>query len=561
MTRKISFILLVFTCFASYSQDQIDSLQNLLEGRSGNQDSATIDLLNELSYQYWTLDPKTAVEYGQKALIMAQDIVYDKGQAFSFRSLGVSNWAQGNYDEALDYLLESLLLYQALSDTLNIANVMMNTALIYSDQGSNDQALRYYLEALDTFKELGRSRRYVNTANHIGELFLRENKFDEARQYFQRALSLSDSLEHHYGKATSYQNLGDLYIQLGELDSGLMYASNAVEMQKEISDLNGWGISLYLLAQANAFKKNFRQADLHYEEAMEIASGLNSKKLKRDIYLGSSNSKKAQGDWEGALICLEKFQVLDDSLQQAETVRKLTRLENKVELEKKQQELLEKEYELNILEKEANIDMLYRNILVIIILAVLLLSYLIWKQQQLKLKSNRALLIKNEQLAEKEHENAQLKEQELQQELHFKNKELTSYTVNFVQKNELLGEIKTGLNRLKKVNNSNKEITQLLKLVDAGHQIDREWSDFKKHFEDVHKDFFSVLKSQFPDITQNELKLCALLKLNMNLKEAASVLGISPESVKTARYRLRKKLGLSKEDNLVDYIINLEGEL
>jgi len=92
------------------------------------------------------------------------------------------------------------------------------------------------------------------------------------------------------------------------------------------------------------------------------------------------------------------------------------------------------------------------------------------------------------------------------------------------------------------------------------HQ-DKDWEDFKRRFEEVHQDFFRILKVICPKLSSNELKLCTLLKLNMNLKEAASIMGISPESVKTARYRLRKKLNLSREDNLIDFIIHLEGSI
>ena len=58
-----------------------------------------------------------------------------------------------------------------------------------------------------------------------------------------------------------------------------------------------------------------------------------------------------------------------------------------------------------------------------------------------------------------------------------------------------------------------------------------------------------------PDLGNADLKLCALLKLNLNTKESANILGISQESVKTARYRVRKKLNLAREDNLVSYLM------
>ena len=75
---------------------------------------------------------------------------------------------------------------------------------------------------------------------------------------------------------------------------------------------------------------------------------------------------------------------------------------------------------------------------------------------------------------------------------------------------------------------------------------------FKKIF------FAKILKDYKPDLSNYELKLCALIRLNLNMKEMATILGISAESVKTARYRLRKKLALSREENLIDFIMTLE---
>ncbi len=69
-----------------------------------------------------------------------------------------------------------------------------------------------------------------------------------------------------------------------------------------------------------------------------------------------------------------------------------------------------------------------------------------------------------------------------------------------------------------------------------------------------------MLKDRYPDLTPNEMRLSALVKLNLTIKEMAAILGISPDSVKTARYRLRKKLELNTEENLTDFMLQLEKE-
>ena len=95
------------------------------------------------------------------------------------------------------------------------------------------------------------------------------------------------------------------------------------------------------------------------------------------------------------------------------------------------------------------------------------------------------------------------------------------------------------------------------RIIQKGQIQERDWSDFNTYFESINKNFYSRLKSISPDISANDLKLCAMIKMNLSIKEMAGILNISPDSVKTARYRLRKKLQLLTEDNLNDFILNL----
>jgi DNA-binding NarL/FixJ family response regulator len=144
----------------------------------------------------------------------------------------------------------------------------------------------------------------------------------------------------------------------------------------------------------------------------------------------------------------------------------------------------------------------------------------------------------------------------MQQALEFKNKELTSYTVNFIRKNELIEELKEKIISLKNTSQQPQtELNSLLNLVQQNTSIDRDWDDFKRTFENVHHNFFGNLLNHYPDLTPAELRLCALICLNLSAKEMASLMGISPDSVKTARYRLRKKFGLEQEQGLDEFVL------
>ncbi len=568
MINRFFCLILVLFSFSKVSGSVIDSLRAELKNMQ-NDDSLKVDVLNELGYQYWTFDPDLSKKFSQEALILSQALNYRKGFAFANRSMGVAHWTQGDYEQGLNYLLTALIEYQSLSDTLNIANVMMNTALIYVEQNSYDEALRYFSEALNTFNLLQKPKRFVNTSNHMGELFQKQENYAEALNYYKKSLKISDSINYNYGKATAYLNLGSLYKETNKLDSALFFSQMAKKIQSSSADVNGLATSYYTLGTIYFLKADFKRANENLKEALLLAEQLKSKKLKRDIYYELSMLSKSMFDYKNAAEYLESYAALNDSLLNAELLKNIIRFENRIELEKKEAELQKQQYQVELLEREGRIDDLLQYALMLGIATILILMYLIWSRQQIKIRKNKELLKTSQELNESQQElaqiaieNATLKERELLQELEFKNKELTSYTLNFIRKNELLSEIKSGLSELRKNKSAeqDKKLTSMVKLVDSRVNIDRDWDDFKLHFEEVHTNFFSTLSERFPDITNNDLKLCALLKLNMNLKEAANVMGISPESVKTARYRLRKKLGLGKDDNLVEFIMSISEE-
>jgi hypothetical protein len=197
-----------------------------------------------------------------------------------------------------------------------------------------------------------------------------------------------------------------------------------------------------------------------------------------------------------------------------------------------------------------------------VVIAALLLH-----QQGIKVRKNKELLEKNRQLHETQQalieaqlRNSQLQSQQLQEELEFRNKSLTTHTLNMIQKNGIMAEIRETISDVLKSPRKDEQAHvygRLIKLIDYSFSLDRDWEDFKMYFEQVHKDFFVKLKEKHPDLSSGELKMAALVRLNLNLKETATVMSISPDSVKTSRYRLRKKLNLDEEQNMTDYLMSI----
>ena len=97
-------------------------------------------------------------------------------------------------------------------------------------------------------------------------------------------------------------------------------------------------------------------------------------------------------------------------------------------------------------------------------------------------------------------------------------------------------------------------VQQVNNVIGDSLRSDDEWNRFKLHFDSVHPDFFVNLKAHCADLTENDLRLCAYIRIGMRAKQIAEMLSVTPDSVNTARYRLRKKMGLDKGQSLDDFI-------
>jgi DNA-binding CsgD family transcriptional regulator len=191
-----------------------------------------------------------------------------------------------------------------------------------------------------------------------------------------------------------------------------------------------------------------------------------------------------------------------------------------------------------------------------------------WYKRKLSLQQakheeeqKRLQYIHDLEISKSENELVVLRNQKLEAEINLMNSELASAAMHLVKKGELLTKSKEELSKAIRVVEQPEAVSELKKMMrnlNEDEKMDKEWENFSRHFDKVHSDFLSALKSKHPSITQNELKLCAYLRMNLSTKEIAQLSSISVRGVEISRYRLRKKLGIPNETNLVDYLITFK---
>jgi DNA-binding CsgD family transcriptional regulator len=196
----------------------------------------------------------------------------------------------------------------------------------------------------------------------------------------------------------------------------------------------------------------------------------------------------------------------------------------------------------------------------IYVIVALVVLYQIYRFQRQYYRAKQARLeqAKQQELTQKQKELQELKEAQIKSELGHVNSLLAASTMNLVVKNEFMENIKEEIRQAKvtdKVEDKQRALERIIKEIDTTLKVQEDWKQFEHHFDQVHGDFLKRLTTEFTDLTPGEQKLCAFLRLKMDTKEIANLMGISLRGVEVTRYRLRKKFRLETQQNLAKFIL------
>ncbi|PID69072.1 MAG: transcriptional regulator [Flavobacteriales bacterium] len=199
------------------------------------------------------------------------------------------------------------------------------------------------------------------------------------------------------------------------------------------------------------------------------------------------------------------------------------------------------------------------------IAAAFIFTIVKWNRNKLK-REQRLMTLKHkreqrqmlrEKAIENEKQLIQLKNKSLKNEVTIKSKQLANTAMSLVKKNETLQQLKREF-ALNKANfNGNIAYNRIIRQIDASIGDQDEWQLFEYNFNQVHEDFFNTLQNEYPQLTRKDLKLSAYIKMDLPSKEIAPLMNISVRGVETHRYRLKKKLQLGRDEDLNNFLRNI----
>lgn len=552
----------------SQNNDSFDSLSKELI--QTNDEKARANILIALSAEVEGNRPENALTYAMSAHEIAVNHHLDKENILSLVRLGNCYMRLSNYREALINADQALELATKLNLKDEIAKSRTILALIYYELGNYEQSAKLDFENLAYYEQVKNQKQIGVVLGNIGIDFISQNNYEKGLEYLKKSFDIAVETNDFRGMSYQYNNIASLYADyFKDYSIALRYFKEALKINKKLDDKQQHGI--YLMNIGNCLSKLDENDSVlwYFQSATRIFKGLNNtyllSKCQSQIssyYLKTNDLHLSILHADTALQIGQKYNYHENIKAAAELLHKINLIKNDtikayryaiIEDEEEdslvillnQKEVYKLEFQYSY-EKSDKIKQIARqkkeNLMVVIIISLisgLVIILLIFSRYRIKAKS------------------VAIEKRSIEKELEFKNKELTINLLSLIKKNEMLSEISNKMVEIGK--DAKKDETK-----DAINKISRElrnssddkmMKEFSLRFQEIHSGFYETLLHNYPELTQNELKLCAFLRLNMSTKDISELTGQRFLTIDQARFRLRKKLGITNsETNLVTFL-------
>lgn len=533
---------------ASSREQALDSLLYQLE--VAKNDSARFKVSMEISRIYGKSDLSRAVRYAEDAIGFAEKTGSKVLVASGMFNAAIVYFSLGIYDTSIKYYFDFIEINRELGKEREMAFALANIGAIRLQMKQFDSAEENFHDALSILNSLFERNvdgkpfpEIISFYNNLGIIKKEKGLMNEAIDYYLRGIAIARqmNLTNEY-LAMLYNNLGKAYTYLGKFDEAFDALSKSLEIRENNNDKAGITASYRNIGSYYLSLGNYELSSMNAYKALKYAEEVGATALQQSIVKLLYEYYKVTLNADSALKYHERMKVLDDEINAEETLKELTRLELTAQFK-------EREHLQMAEQKRKELRYTFAGIILILLTLIAGLLYYLARGRIKRLNLEK-------ENADLQSINLQLEKKSLENELELKNKELATNVIYQIKKNDLVDEIvqkllKHGPN-FKKENQGiiNGIIKDLEKAQDASV-----WNEFELRFQHVHNSFYEKLNEINPELTTNERRLCAFLRLNMTTKEIAAITGQSQRSIDVARTRLRKKLNLTnQEQGLVEFL-------
>ncbi|WP_026231702.1 tetratricopeptide repeat protein [Neolewinella persica] len=609
--------LLFSVLMTAQDQSRVDSLEKALE-QLPPEDTMRLYTLVYLWDATIGSDLNRADAYTRQMIREGLERDDAKLTAAGYQRLGVTCDYAGKSDSAMFFYRKALAIYQARNSGRMQGIMLFNVAILQQEKGLYDSARHYLALADDRFKvssrlversavntmkasierqqgnpaegiksatigyelalQAGDSSRMAAAEEEIAFNYMNMDQDSLAAKFFERSYRFHIRVHDEYYASLSLMNLATCHQAMNKFESALAYGNEALAIVQENQYEDLVVDVLKIIGNVYWSNEDYEQAEQIFLQAKasladkdlgrvttEILTYLSGVQLNLEKYDQSrSNGLKGlamaeeqgqtklihraygqlaivaskQGDFEQAYDYMVIRQGIQDSLYHKELGEEVARLTLLFENEKKERLISEQKNQLALLESQARAEKLQRTALIgglIALLALLTAGWYSYRQR---------------------HQRQELEKARLADELKTHQKELSTHALQMAQKGQLLDQLREEIRQIKGERpDDRKKLDGMLRELGSEERIDQDWANFRSYFQGVHGDFEERLKAAAEQtLSPRELRLAALIKMQLNNQEVGAILSISQDSLYKAKYRLRKKLPQAGEGELDAFI-------
>lgn len=445
----------------------------------------------------------------------------------NLRDLGNEHWRVGDYQEALEYFTKAYKLVKSSKNELETATLLNNLGLVHWRLENNNAAMECYNEAA-ILADKNNMKRLLGLTHTNRALILKEQRnFEAAFTHNNKAIDIFREINKWRDLAIAYNNQGQIYRFSGATEKALKFYLLSLEECKKINYSEGMAIAYQNLSTIYARKGNRKKAIETGQKSLKLSYKVKSKVRISEGLRELANNYETFNEKDSALYYFKKHYALDKEILESNQSDLLSQYQANLGLEVKN-------LRIKNLQNEKEIDNTRFMLSAVFVLTALLISSFIIYYYLSSIK------FKKKQL-EVELENSK-------QIIDVKEQELKTYIIDLAQKNSIINKLQKPTQEEVNLEYSIDDLMEQKIFTDDG------WNNFKKRFAEIYPDFFVKITHHNIYITEAEIRLLVLMRLKLNGNDMANILGISPQSVRVCKMRLKKKLQVNNYNTVEEYL-------
>ena len=473
----------------------------------------------------------------------------DLANAMSLK--GIVARREGDYVKSLDYYFKSKSIYEELQDSINISSLLHNIGVVHRYNKDPRKSIGFYQESIAIKNRIGNQTYEIACGyNMMGIAYKQLKRQDSALYYYHKAIELFASVNKKEDIYRAKNNIANIYRMEKQFDMALNIYFESNRYYKKVGRVISTITNYYNISTVYKDLKDYKTSMKYADSSLVMARAEGLKERISKAYLRKSYLFAKLDNYKEAYNYYRRFNRASDSIFNIENIKKIQELElnHKFEQERSQLEAEKKAVEV-IAKSEAKEKKLYILLSVLALLSSGIIAFLVFKVYK-----TRALIIA-EKLEKEEMQQALLHKKVSSKEEEIR-RLIADNSMRLSFKEELLQQLKSNLAK-DDTESLRQSVESMAKNIQAQIQTENKFSSLQSKIDEVNEGFDTTLRTMYPELSKTEREVCHLLRLNLSIKEMMIIRSASVDAIKSVRYRIRKKMGLTSKDELEKFIQNL----